>query len=73
MTTLFYPLAKDRIDGSQIEKGNPHMTDFLSWLISVVGVGNYHFDGEQDVIKQNGWYIRFDKVSDAILFKLTWL
>jgi hypothetical protein len=72
--TLFFPYNKDWLDPSQFDKGCPEMTDFISWLLTYVGHGNYNIYLSQDRNgNPAGWPITFNKARDAVLFKLVWL
>ncbi len=77
-TVIFYPYTKDYLDPSQIEKGNPDFTDFLSWLLANVGKDNFTistvwpFVGDIKMDSVIGWKIEFKYPDHAMLFKLTW-
>ncbi len=78
VTVVFYPYTKDYLDPSQIEKGNPDFTDFLSWLLANVGKDNFNisftknFGDELIENSEFGWKIKFKYPDHAMLFKLTW-
>jgi hypothetical protein len=72
--TVFFPYSKDWLDPSQIEKGRPDLTDFISWLLTHVGHENYEITFSHDCFgRPDGWPITFSKTRDAMLFKLVWL